>query len=125
MFKENPLLGVGANNFNASIIQIFKENNISESVTPFSHAHNEYICSLATGGIFGFISTTLMFILPIIYFFKHYYITAWARQGFWTTILFAFFSLTDCMFDRRIMVIMFSAIISTCISGILHKTKPI
>lgn len=121
LFGENPLFGVGLNNFKKNLMPLANKNMISEKASNYGHAHNEYLCSLATGGIFGFIITTLLFFLPVLIFFRKYSLSAWARCGFWGGCLMMFFALTDCMFDRQMTVMTFVILISMALGGTVAK----
>lgn len=117
MFENNPVIGVGLNNFDNGLLALNKASLVSDTAAKYAHAHNEYLCALATGGIVGFTLTCLLFFVPIAIFKKDYQQNAWAKAGFWGVCLMAFFALTDCMFDRRMTVIAFALLISVCMSG--------
>ncbi|NOT84005.1 MAG: O-antigen ligase family protein [Methylococcaceae bacterium] len=117
IFTEYPLFGVGLNNFEAALAVLNQHNIISDIAMRYAHAHNEYLCALATGGGIGFSVTLWLFWLPIKLFKRDYYVTLWAKAGFWSTCLMSFFALTDCIFDRRMSVIAFVMVISICMAG--------
>jgi O-antigen ligase len=58
MFKDNPINGVGINNFQEANESKYKEPNIRR----FSHAHNSFLNFLAETGIIGFTSIIYLFI---------------------------------------------------------------
>ena len=117
MFENNPFIGVGLNNFGNELSTLNKMQLVSEMTTNYKHAHNEYLCALATGGIIGFTLTCLLFLVPIAIFKKDYQNNIWAKAGFWCVCLLSFFALTDCIFDRRMTVITFALFISVCMAG--------
>jgi len=117
MFESNPVIGVGLNNFDSELSALNKANLVSDVAAKYAHAHNEYLCALATGGIIGFTLTCLLFFVPIAMFKKDYQENVWAKAGFWSICLMSFFALTDCMFDRRMTVIAFALFISICMAG--------
>jgi O-antigen ligase len=123
LFEEHPLMGVGLNNFKQSISVFAKQNLISELAASYAHAHNEYLCSLATGGIIGFIVTSLLFFLPLFIFKRKYSSCIWARCGFWCVCLESFFALTDCMFDRQMTVLALVIIVSIALAGIISQAR--
>jgi O-antigen ligase len=123
LFEEHPFMGVGLNNFKKSISALAKQNLISENAASYAHAHNEYLCSLATGGLPGFIVTSLLFFLPLFIFKKKYSTSIWARYGFWGVCLMSFFALTDCMFDRQMTVLALVITVSISYAGIISQTR--
>ncbi|MEQ1636857.1 MAG: O-antigen ligase family protein [Methylococcales bacterium] len=123
IFSEYPLFGVGLNNFEDAIVVLNQQNLISDVAVRYAHAHNEYLCALATGGGIGFCVTLFLFILPLKLFKRDYYVTLWAKAGFWGMCLMSFFALTDCIFDRRMSVIAFIMVISICMAGNLAQKQ--
>ncbi len=123
MFSENPWLGVGLNNFDNALKTLSQYNSVSDEALRYAHAHNEYLCALATGGIVGFIITILLFILPIRIFWQDYYESVWAKAGFWSVCLMSFFALTDCVFDRRMTVMAYIVLVSVCMAGVQEMKK--
>ncbi|MGZ8190529.1 MAG: O-antigen ligase family protein [Methylococcaceae bacterium] len=117
MFENNPVLGVGLNNFYSSLLLLNSENRVSNLAAKLFHAHNEYFCSLATGGIIGFIITLLLFLIPITLFKKSYHENVWVKAGFWGICLISFFALSECMFDKRATIFIFIILISICMAG--------
>ncbi len=124
IFLEHPIIGVGLNNFSKALLHLQQQHLISHHAASFAHAHNEFLCALATGGIVGFSLTLLLFILPMRMFWKDYHKSIWARAGFWSVCLMSFFALTDCIFDRRMTVMAFIVIISMSLAGNhVHKNQ--
>lgn len=124
MFMDNPILGVGINNFSKTLKGLHQHGLVSDSAAHFSHAHNEFLCALASGGLVGFTLTVLLFVLPIKLFRRDYHVNLWAKAGFWSACLLSFFALTDCIFDRRMTTMAFAVLISTCMAGnIAFKRK--
>jgi len=123
IFWNSPILGVGLNNFDDALLILYKEHIISNSIIKFSHAHNEYFCSLATGGIVGFIITISLFFVPTDFFKEYYYQNVWAKAGFWSICLIAFFGLTDCVFDRRMTIMAFAVLTSVCMAGHISQIQ--
>lgn len=120
MFLEHPWLGVGINNFAKALKGLQHAGGLSNEALRYAHAHNEYLCALATGGIVGFVLTLLLFILPIRLFWQDYHTNVWAKAGFWSVCLMSFFALTDCVFDRRMTVMAFIVMVSLCMAGNLR-----
>ncbi len=123
IFENNPILGVGLNNFDNALLVLYKQHVVPKSIIKYSHAHNEYLCALATGGIVGFVITLFLFFLPMSFFKTDYHEIVWGKLGFWGVCLIAFFALTDCIFDRRMTVMTFAVLISICISGSMAQNN--
>ncbi|SJM91736.1 membrane hypothetical protein [Crenothrix polyspora] len=123
IFENNPVFGVGLNNFDDALLALYKQHSVPRSIIIYSHAHNEYLCALATGGIVGFTITLSLFFLPMSFFKTNYHESVWAKSGFWGVCLIVFFALTDCVFDRRMTVMTFIVLISICISGNMSKNN--
>jgi hypothetical protein len=102
---------------------LYKQHVVPKSIIKYSHAHNEYLCALATGGIVGFVITLFLFFLPMSFLKTHYHESVWGKLGFWGVCLISFFALTDCIFDRRMTVMTFAVLISICISGSMAKNN--
>lgn len=117
MFENNPVIGVGLNNFGNELVALNKAHLVSDMAANYKHAHNEYLCALATGGIIGFSITCLLFFVPLAIFKIDYQNNVWAKAGFWSVCLMSFFALTDCVFDRRMTVVTFALFISVCMAG--------
>jgi O-antigen ligase len=63
IFKEHPLVGSGAGNFESSIKRLNQGNKLKETVT-MVHAHNIFLQALATRGIIGFV-ILVMFLVAL------------------------------------------------------------
>ena len=117
IFKEHPILGVGLNNYDDALLALYKKGLVSKLVIVFAHAHNEYVCALATGGVVGFFMTVCLLGIPANYFRRYCQQSVWAVAGFWGIGLMAGFALTDCIFDRRMTVVMFVLLVTICMAG--------
>lgn len=123
LFTQHPGFGVGLNNFEDAILVLNQQHILSDAAVRYAHAHNEYLCALATGGIVGFSVTLLLFLVPLKVFKADYNANLWAKAGFWTICLMSFFALTDCIFDRRMSVMAFIIVISICLAGNITQKK--
>jgi O-antigen ligase len=76
--QEKPIFGLGPGGFkhhlqtlaNADIVNQIVANAIPgrDGHTPHSHAHNEYLNTLATRGLFGLITLLGVFLVPLFHF---------------------------------------------------------
>lgn len=69
MFIDSPILGIGTGNWKIESINYHKEN-IQQYIVPF-FAHNDFLQVLSESGIFSFLFYIMLFIIPIISFFKN------------------------------------------------------
>ena len=76
MIKNNPVIGIGLNNFNTELHNLMKDNSIKplkrdlkNPTAGMNHAHNQYLDIFAKTGIFGFLSL-LFFLIMNIYHFR-------------------------------------------------------
>lgn len=69
-FAENPILGIGENNFYKKMKQLVNEGRVHPDVLHFNHTHNEFISAALYRGIPGLLSLLLLFFVPLIYFMK-------------------------------------------------------
>jgi O-antigen ligase len=54
MFKQSPIVGVGAGDFQAHVKQFIAEKKLKEEIVASGHAHSIYFQVLATRGLIGF-----------------------------------------------------------------------
>lgn len=100
MFKDNPIIGVGTNNFE----KVYMEKYISPKATlKLTHAHNNFLQMLAENGIIGF--CTFAFLFGYIFFskFKEYLkapdTNYWALGIALATLSLLLHGLTEYNFD--------------------------
>jgi len=108
IFSENPLMGVGRNNFHAKLGELIDHNEIVSSVRIFEHAHNEILNELATGGVPGATLLLFLYIAPLAFFIKilrcsHYdNAQPYALAGLLMVLSFIIFGLTEVMFVQHV-----------------------
>lgn len=118
MFIENPLIGVGMNQFDDHLQKMIATGVLPEFLGSFYHSHNEYLEALATGGIIGFAYFLWLIGAPIAYFSKHLahrrgkpLANPAALGGLVSVLSFAFYSVTDNIFDRQVTTSLFAFLI--------------
>ena len=71
LFREAPLLGVGARGWNEGIARLVREPDPKDRVSiAYNQAHNQYADDLAKGGIVRFLLGFLVLFLPLFLFLR-------------------------------------------------------
>ena len=71
LFREAPLLGVGARGWSEGIARLAEAPDPKHRIgTPYNQAHNQYADDLAKGGIVRFLLGFLVLFLPLFLFFR-------------------------------------------------------
>ena len=70
MSKENPIVGIGVNNFNFELHKLIDQGVISEHISTYKHPHSEYLSNFIEKGIIGLLSLMVIFLLPLKYSLK-------------------------------------------------------
>lgn len=111
IFAEHPVTGVGLGHFGDASRELIAEGKAPQDISIFDHAHNEYLCALATGGLIGLAQLLWMFGAPLVYFVRRLRQArrngaslAWESAGLTIAITFPLFAFTDCVFDRQVVV---------------------
>lgn len=113
-FEEHPWLGIGVGHLNDSFKQSAEQGLISPAIVEFdhgnghTHAHSDYVDTLATRGIIGVASLLLLYLVPLVVFAR----TAVSRHnpgsrpfgyaGLLVILGYMQFSLTDSILLARI-----------------------
>ncbi|NEX19373.1 O-antigen ligase family protein [Thiorhodococcus mannitoliphagus] len=113
-YQAHPWLGIGVGQLNSHFKEVADRGLISQAIVAFNqgeghtHAHNDYIHTLATRGLVGLGSLLLLYLVPLGVFAR----TALARHdpelrgigyaGILTILAYMQFSLTDSILLMRI-----------------------
>lgn len=95
MFKENPLLGVGGNNWKIHFPQYGLEEmnySVANGVTQMQRPHNDYLWVLAEFGIVGFVLYIAFFLSMLICLFTLLKKGDSSKHGYYLTLLFGIIS---------------------------------
>ncbi|MCP1727920.1 hypothetical protein J2T60_001920 [Natronospira proteinivora] len=65
-FRENPLVGHGTGRFHHLTEPLIEQGLSAEAIRTYSHAHSEYLDTLATRGLLG-LATLVLWLLGLIY----------------------------------------------------------
>ena len=106
LFKENPVVGVGWDQYIMEAKRLADKGLVSKSAYIFSHPHNEYLSTLAKGGLLSFIGLMILLLYPAYYFYraikKHTEpeVQRAALAGLILIAGFACFGLSEAIFER-------------------------
>jgi len=71
MFTDNPVLGVGWGHYLDEAKKQVEQGLRNQSAAAFDHPHSQYFTALASGGLVGFITMLLLFLIPAWLFIKY------------------------------------------------------
>ncbi len=112
MFKENPIVGVGWGEYNKEIKVMIKEGFSPNVLSTFNQPHNEYFSALSRGGIIGFLSVLIVFLVPLALFYRQIRVAEKnnfiAFSGFIYVLGFMILSLTADPFQTSRSILAFS-----------------
>ena len=77
LIQAKPFLGWGKDGYQPAMQDLAAQKKVSPVVSPFNHAHNEFIDQAAKHGISGLIALLALYLVPIFYFapyLKHSYL---------------------------------------------------
>lgn len=108
IIKDNFMIGVGEDNYNQHQQKLIAQGKADMNVGNFKHPHNEYISSFVEQGIFGFLTTAFVMLLPILYFLspkqKKWSCAKYsgaAAVGICTSLHYLFYSFTANVFAHQ------------------------
>ena len=70
VIKENPVFGVGTGDTKQALMNKYKEKNISTALENELNAHNTFLQTYMSIGVFGFLVLVLSLIIPAWFAFK-------------------------------------------------------
>ena len=102
-FLDHPILGVGRTGFIATTQDMISLKVIDKMAAEHSHAHNDFLDTLAKRGLLGLITLLLIFIVPARLFIRTLKIgnafqKPFGMAGLILTVCFLIFCLTETMF---------------------------
>jgi O-antigen ligase len=68
LFKENPVFGVGVENYPLALQDLEKRKIISPTAAALPHSHNDILFMMAKLGLFGLIAILAIYFVPLYYF---------------------------------------------------------
>ena len=75
--KQNLIVGVGVGRYKAELVELIDDDgvNINPVVKNFDNPHNEYLLTLAEGGVVGFVLFLAVLLVPAYAFYKQFITT--------------------------------------------------
>jgi O-antigen ligase len=131
IFLENPVVGVGWGNYIIDADELVKKGIVGKDVAKYSHPHNQFMSALSKGGGLGFISIVVLYLLPMLIFYKVLsgdtkpMNDRLALAGLLLLVAFLCFSLTEAILERSRSIIFFSFYLAVymAFNKISHFTK--
>lgn len=68
LFKENPIFGVGVENYPLALQDLARRKIISPIAAALPHSHNDILFMMAKLGLFGLIAILAIYFVPLYYF---------------------------------------------------------
>lgn len=125
IFLDNPLVGVGWGNFQEYAENLVAEGKRNRAAAYFSHPHNQFFSSMASGGLLGLGATLVLFVVPVIIFYRAIAsngrendIRRIALAGLVMVVGFAVCNLTESFLERSRPVSFFLFYLAVCMAGI-------
>ena len=100
--KESPWFGYGYRNSNIEVSKYVDSHN--QTVTAFTHLHNEYLTNLLAGGILGLLALLCLIFVPMVYFYqalKNKKTYSYALMGVLLCASYATFGFTHIAFGEE------------------------
>ncbi len=129
MFRESPLLGGGWGEFRDYTRKLIKQGEISPAVGRYSHAHNEYLSTLAKGGLLGFSALMALFLVPGWIFLQLFRrnsdesLRSFALAGLVLILAYMSFALSEAIFERSRPVLFFTFYLAVLMAQAI-RTEP-
>ncbi|MBP0597667.1 O-antigen ligase family protein [Herbaspirillum sp. LeCh32-8] len=126
MFREQPLWGVGRQQFKPELYRLAGEGKVSASIVELPHAHNGLMFQMALWGSGGLIAWMLVYLAPMVYFaraLRHAddVVRTWAAMGMCLCIGFMVFDMTDVMFFWVILNGFYAISLAIFLTAIDHR----
>jgi O-antigen ligase len=72
LFKENPVFGVGVENYQSALQDLARRQIISPTAATFPHSHNDILFMMAKLGLFGLAAILMVYFVPLYYFARDF-----------------------------------------------------
>jgi O-antigen ligase len=129
VIKENPIFGVGEDNYAEHQQKLIDQGKIDKSVGGFLHPHGEYITSLVEQGGIGLLAFILILFAPIKYLLSHTRSELYEHEnkpliasGLIVVLHYLFYSFTSGVFDHQ-STALFYAVFIAIILGLIQSNS--
>ncbi len=118
IFKEHPIIGGGWGEYKANAQKLMDKGIVNSSAAGYVHPHNQFISSLAKGGIVGLVGTIIIFLFPAIIFYNvvkdnsRLEIQYIGLAGLVLIVAFVIFNMSESLLERTRTVMFFSFYLS-------------
>lgn len=128
IFMDNPIVGVGENNFKPELQKLASDNVITSAAASYKHAHNEMLFQMARYGVLGLVAIISVIFVPAYYFFKDINsadreIRSAAWMGLSLTFGSFIFGLTNVQLMRRETSILYVVLLAAFFALIAKKKQ--
>jgi O-antigen ligase len=127
VIKENPIIGVGEDNYALHQKKLIEQGRIDKFVGKFTHPHGEYITSLVEQGVIGLLAFIFVLLTPVMFFIKiikhnsfNYQERVLATSGMLISLHYLFYSFTSGVFDHQ-STTLFYAVFMVIIFGLIKS----
>lgn len=127
IIKENPIIGIGEDNYATHQEELIRKGVIDEFVGSFYHPHGEYLTGLAEQGTIGLFFLILLFLSPLKYLFEEAHKNLDAHQkslvgiGVLIILHYLFYSFTATVFAHQSSTLFYAVFLSIVIGTISMK----
>ena len=70
LIREHPLFGVGTGDVKDALMEKYKANNLTKILAEKLNAHNQYLQTFISIGVFGFMALVFMLVAPAVHAFQ-------------------------------------------------------
>ncbi len=115
-FRSEPMLGIGWGNLRSQFTADVEAGVRVPRIAQYNHAHNQYIGSLANGGVVGLLALLGLLIVPAVFFAQALFdrdlqTSALGAAGLVVIVGFAIFGLTEAVFEKASPLIFYASTI--------------
>jgi len=127
IIKENPIIGIGEDNYATHQEELIRKGVIDEFVGSFYHPHGEYLTGLVEQGTIGLFFLILLFLSPLKYLFEEAHKNLDAHQkslvgiGVLIILHYLFYSFTATVFAHQSSTLFYAVFLSIVIGTISMK----
>ncbi len=126
-FTAEPVLGIGWGNLNALLVSEARSGVITDYAAEFSHAHNQYLSVLVSGGIVGLMALIFLLGVPGVAFGHALFAAEGTNRtigaaGLMVVGAYATFALTESVFERALPAAFFALVVSVLLGHLQPET---